>query len=58
MGGDLQMSKIVRCECGFIVRGENENEVIEKVEAHVREQHPDLAGKISRDDIYGMIEEG
>jgi hypothetical protein len=27
------------------------------VEAHVRRDHPDLVGKLSREDILGMAEE-
>jgi predicted small metal-binding protein len=51
------MSKIVNCECGDVVRAESEGELIRKVEAHVAEKHPDLVGKLSRDDILGMSEE-
>ncbi len=51
------MRKIVNCECGEVVRGESDGELVARVEAHVREAHPELAGKLSRDDILGMAEE-
>jgi predicted small metal-binding protein len=36
---------------GFVMRGETEDELAAEVERHIAEAHPDLAGKLSRDDI-------
>jgi predicted small metal-binding protein len=49
--------KVVTCECGEVVRAEEDSELVEKVEAHVDAKHPELRGKLSRDDIMGMAEE-
>jgi predicted small metal-binding protein len=38
------------------VRAESDDQLVEQVEAHVREAHPDLVGKMSRDDILAMAE--
>jgi predicted small metal-binding protein len=51
------MSKVINCECGEVVRAESDDELVEKVERHVGEAHPELAGKMSRDDILAMSEE-
>lgn len=51
------MSKVIHCECGQVVRGKTDEEIIAAVEAHVQRDHPDLVGKLSREDILGMAEE-
>ena len=51
------MAKLVNCECGEIVRGETDDELVQAVEAHVDRHHPDMVGKLSRDDILAMSEE-
>ncbi len=51
------MSKVINCECGEIVRGETDDEVVGKVEQHVGAAHPELVGKLSRADILAMAEE-
>ena len=51
------MSKVINCECGEVVRATSDDELVEKVERHVGEAHPELVGKMSRADILGMAEE-
>ena len=51
------MSKVVNCECGETVRAETDSEVVSKVEAHVQRSHPEMVGKLSREDILEMAEE-
>ena len=51
------MSPLINCECGRVVRGDTEDEIVVAVEQHVAEDHPDLVGKLSREDILGMSEE-
>jgi predicted small metal-binding protein len=51
------VSKVVNCECGEVVRAESEEELVASVEAHVGRNHPEMVGKLSRDDILGMSEE-
>ena len=50
------MAMIMSCECGEVARAETEDELVATVERHVAEQHPDLVGKFSRDDILAMAE--
>jgi predicted small metal-binding protein len=50
------MSKLINCECGQVVRAESDDELVAEVERHVESDHPELAGKMSRDDILAMAE--
>jgi hypothetical protein len=51
------MGKVINCECGEVVRAESDDDLVAKVEAHVGQAHPELVGKLSREDILGMAEE-
>ena len=51
------MGKLVNCECGEIVRADGEDELVQKVGQHVAQKHPELVGKLSRDDVLAMAEE-
>ena len=51
------MPKVINCECGEVVRAADDDELVQKVEHHVGEAHPELVGKMSRDDILAMAEE-
>jgi predicted small metal-binding protein len=51
------MAKVVNCECGTTVRGETDDELVANVEDHVRSHHPEMVGKMSREDVLGMAEE-
>ena len=51
------MSSIINCECGEVITAESEDELVQKVEHHVGEAHPELSGKMSRDDILAMAEQ-
>ena len=46
--------KVVHCPCGQDVAGETDDEIVTNVEKHIAEEHPDLVGKYSREDIIGM----
>ncbi len=39
------------CPCGQHIVGENEDDLVEKALAHLREAHPELADTYSRDQI-------
>jgi predicted small metal-binding protein len=51
------MAKVINCECGHVVRGETDDELIAAAEEHVNRVHPELVGKISRADLMAMAEE-
>jgi hypothetical protein len=51
------MGKAVNCECGELVQASTDQEVIERVQAHVTVKHPALVGKLTVADILAMAEE-
>ena len=51
------MSYLINCECGATVRAEDEDTLVSQVEQHVSDAHPDLKGKMTRDDIVAMAEQ-
>ena len=51
------MSKVINCECGETVLADTDDELVQKVERHVGEAHPELVGKMSREDVLAMAEE-
>lgn len=49
---------VFRCELdGLVMGGESEDELVAKVERHLAEEHPDLVGNISREEILAMFDE-
>jgi predicted small metal-binding protein len=51
------MSYVINCECGYVVRGETEDELLDNAEAHIRDAHPDLIGKVTRDELLAQAKE-
>jgi predicted small metal-binding protein len=51
------MPKLINCECGYVARGETEEELLAEAERHIRSDHPDLVGRVSREDLLAMAEE-
>ena len=51
------MTKVINCECGQVVRAESDDELVSAVSSHVEAAHPELVGRMSRDDILAMAEE-
>jgi hypothetical protein len=52
------MAKTFECERdGVVIHGADDDELTANVERHVAEAHPDLAGKLSRDDILAAADE-
>jgi predicted small metal-binding protein len=33
------MRKIIKCECGFLIQGDNDNELVANGQQHAREHH-------------------
>jgi predicted small metal-binding protein len=49
------MAKLIRCECGFIARGDSDDEVIGVIRDHMATDHPALLDTVSMDDLLGWI---
>jgi predicted small metal-binding protein len=51
------MAKVINCECGYVIRGKDEDELVANAEDHMRDAHPDLVGRVSPDDLIAMADE-
>jgi hypothetical protein len=52
------MAKEFECERdGVVIRGADDDELVANVERHLTEAHPDLVGRVSRDDIAAAAKE-
>jgi predicted small metal-binding protein len=50
------MARQITCECGYIARGESEDEVVDLIQDHLRSDHPQLLAQLTREDIAGWVE--
>jgi predicted small metal-binding protein len=50
------MARVIRCECGFVARGASDDEVIESIRDHMREDHPALLETVATDELRDWIE--
>jgi predicted small metal-binding protein len=50
-----QVAKHIRCECGFVARGDSDDQVIGDIRAHMASDHPDLLETVSPDDLRAWI---
>jgi predicted small metal-binding protein len=51
------MAKIANCECGYVARGNDDEEVLTHLESHIRRDHPEMVGKYERHQLLDLIEE-
>jgi len=51
------MAKVIRCQCGFQGRGETVEQAATVIEGHMRDDHPELVGQVTREDLIAMAEE-
>ncbi|HEX6711924.1 MAG TPA: DUF1059 domain-containing protein [Thermoleophilaceae bacterium] len=49
--------KVIPCICGYTVRGEDEDELLRNAQEHLKADHPELVGKVSRADLLAQAEE-
>jgi predicted small metal-binding protein len=50
------MVRQITCECGYVARGEDEDEVVDLIQEHLRSDHPQLLDQLQRDDIAEWVE--
>ena len=49
------MAKLIRCECGFVARGDSDDQVIRAIRDHMATDHPTLLDSVSQEDLLGWI---
>jgi predicted small metal-binding protein len=50
------MARTIRCECGYVARGDTDDEVIDRIRDHMRTDHPALLETVGREDLLGWIQ--
>ena len=50
------VSYVVNCDCGYVARGETEDDIVTDVTAHVGEA-PEMADQLGREQILAMAEQ-
>jgi hypothetical protein len=48
------MKTTLPCPCGEVIRGEDEDDLVEKAFEHLRDKHPDMADEYEREHILFM----
>jgi predicted small metal-binding protein len=56
-GKETTMAKVINCECGYVVRGATDEDLVAGAREHIQRDHPDMVGKMSDDDLLAMAEE-
>ena len=51
------MAKVINCDCGFVVRGETDEELLAGAHEHIQTAHPDMVGKVADSDLLAQAEE-
>ena len=51
------MAYKINCECGAVLTGETQDEVVENGQAHIKDAHPDMVDSVSREDLVALVEE-
>jgi predicted small metal-binding protein len=49
------MAKLIRCECGFVARGDSDEQVVGLIRGHLASDHPALLESVSREDLISWI---
>jgi predicted small metal-binding protein len=50
------MASQVTCECGYVIRGANDDEVGRLTREHISRDHPELTDAVTVDMIRGWVE--
>ena len=51
------MAKVINCDCGYTVRGENDEELLAEAHKHIDGAHPDMKGKVTDEQLLAQAED-
>ncbi len=57
IGDHTDMTKRIVCECGFVIRGEDDDQIVERGRDHMQTNHPAIAAVITAEELLKMAEE-
>jgi len=47
--------KLIRCECGYVARGENDEQVVGVIRGHMATDHPAVLASVTQQDLLSWI---
>lgn len=50
------MAYLIPCTCGYVIRGNSEDELVEAAFEHARTAHPEMVDALSRDALLAMAQ--
>jgi predicted small metal-binding protein len=50
------MAKLIRCECGYVARGDSDDQVVGLIREHMTSDHPAVLASVSREDLHSWIQ--
>jgi predicted small metal-binding protein len=48
--------KLIRCECGYVARGDSDEQVVGMIRGHMTTDHPALLKSVSDQDLRSWIQ--
>ncbi len=48
--------KLIRCECGYVARGDSDDQVVGMIRGHLATDHPALLEAVSQRDLLSWIQ--
>ncbi|HEY7263632.1 MAG TPA: DUF1059 domain-containing protein [Trebonia sp.] len=48
--------KMIRCECGYVARGDSDDQVVGMIRGHMASDHPALLNTVSTQDLISWIQ--
>jgi len=48
--------KLIRCECGYVARGDSDEQVVGMIRGHMASDHPALLDTVSQRDLLSWIQ--
>jgi predicted small metal-binding protein len=53
---EVAVAKLIRCECGFVARGDDDDQVVTVLRGHLSSDHPALLDTVSSQDLLSWIQ--
>ena len=48
--------RLIRCECGYVARGDSDDQVVGMIRGHIASDHPALLATVSTQDLVSWIQ--
>ena len=48
--------RLIRCECGYVARGDSDDQVVGMIRGHLVSDHPALLETVSQQDLLSWVQ--